>query len=416
MAGVYLSVTEAVYSTGNSKSVHIFKAIGVGKASLQVNLQPDVLRWARERTRYDPDALARKMGINPERVVEWEKSGRLTAAQADKLARHTHTPLGFLFLPEPPEERLPIPDFRGRENSFGSAPSPELLDTVHAMQARQAWMRDELIEDGVAPLDFVGMYRRSDEPAEVANAMRDALGLPRDWAERCASWSHALLFIRKSMEDAGIMVVINGVVGNNTHRPLDPEEFRGFALVDEYAPLIFINNVDFKSAQMFTLAHELAHIFIGEEGISNFANFQPAPLDTERSCDAAAAEFLVPEHGLREAWDDVRNTPDVYRAIARHFKVSRIVGARRALDLDLINRKAFLEFYNRYLVDERRKKATNQEGGDFWNIQNTRIGRRFGAAVWRAAQEGRLLYRDAYVLTGLRGETFDKIPDWAEGV
>lgn len=388
----------------------------MGRSNIQVNLQPDVLRWARQRAQYDPDTLARKIGVKPERVSEWEKSGRLTSNQADKLAHHTHTPLGFLFLSEPPDERLPIPDFRGIGDQSYAPPSPELFDTVYAMQSRQAWMRDELIEDGVAPLDFVGMYRRGEEPGEVADAMRDALGLTCDWAARCTRWSDALRSLKDYIEDAGIMVVINGVVGNNTHRSLKPEEFRGFALVDEYAPLIFINNADYKSAQIFTFAHELAHIFIGEEGVSNFANFQPTPHDTERFCDAVAAEFLVPERDLRTAWDRLRNSRDPYQAIARHFKVSSIVVARRTLDINLISKGDFLQFYEHYLDDERRKKATNQGGGDFWNNQNTRIGRRFGAAVWRAVQEGRLLYRDAYVLTGLRGETFDKIPDWAGGV
>ena len=388
----------------------------MGRSNIQVNLQPDVLRWARQRAHYDPDTLARKIGVKSERVVEWERSGRLTSTQADKLAHHTHTPLGFLFLPEPPEERLPIPDFRGIGDQPYSPPSPELFDTVYTMQSRQAWMRDELIEDGAAPLDFVGMYRRSEEPGEVADAMRDALGLTHDWAARRTSWSNALRALKDYIEDAGIMVVINGVVGNDTHRSLDPEEFRGFALVDEYAPLIFINNADYKSAQMFTFAHELAHIFIGEEGVSNFANFQPAPHDTERFCDAVAAEFLVPERDLRMVWGRFRNSADPYQAIAGHFKVSSIVGARRALDINLIAKEEFLQFYRHYLEDERRKKTTNQKGGDFWNNQNTRIGRRFGAAIWRAVQEGRLLYRDAYVLTGLRGKTFDKIPDWAGGV
>lgn len=122
-------------------------------------------------------------------------------------------------------------------------------------------------------------------------------------------------------------------------------EFRGFALVDEYAPLIFINGADFTSAQMFTLIHELVHIWIGEGGVSNFEAMQPLPIEIERYCNAVAAEVLVPRAELTKYWPLVRGVANPFAAIARRFKVSTIVAARRALDLDLITRDRFFEFY-----------------------------------------------------------------------
>ena len=205
------------------------------------------------------------------------------------------------------------------------------------------------------------------------------------------------------------MVILNGVVGNNTHRKLDTGEFRGFALVDEYAPLIFINNADFKAAQMFTLVHELVHVWAGAEGVSHFGDpLVPLPHEIEQFCNKAAAEFLVPEVELRDVWNQAPEERR-YDFLARHFKVSTLVAARRALDLKLIDQEAYFEFYRAWEEDERRERLSGEGGGNFWNNQNFRVGKRFGSAIVRAVKEGRLLYRDAYSLTGLKGETFDKL-------
>lgn len=376
---------------------------------LQMTLQAGVLQWARERAGLEPAQLAGKLGIKPERVFEWEKSGRISFSQVDKLAHHTHTPVGFLYLAAPPEDRLTIPDLRTVGDRPLHRPSPDLLETVQMMQRRQAWMREELIEDAMDPLGFVGAFGLNSPHRDVAEAMRGALKLDHDWAAREQSWTDALRHLRKQIEDAGVLVMFNGIVGNNTHRKLNPDEFRGFALVDEYAPLIFINGADFKGAQMFTMAHELAHIFIGAAGVSNFEALQPASHAVEQFCNRVAAEFLVPEAGLREYWARMGRIDEPYQAIARQFKVSTLVAARRALDLGLINRETFFEFYQPYQEDERRlQQRKDKAGGSFWNNQNVRIGYRFGTAIIRAVSEGRLLYRDAYALTGLKGKTFDR--------
>ena len=376
-------------------------------STLRVTLHPTVLRWARERAGLDVARLAAKIPVRPERVAEWETSGSITIAQADKLARYTYTPVGYLYLSEPPEDRLPIADFRTPSHEARRRPSPNLLETVHLMQRRQAWMRDDIIEEGGEVLRFVASYDLDSSPQQVAEAMRDALGLTRGWAASDGAWSGALRRLRNQVENAGVLAVFNGVVGSNTRRKLDREEFQGFALVDHYAPLIFVNSADFVAAQMFTLCHELAHIFIGAAGISRFQALQPSDHAIEDLCNRAAAEFLVPADELRRIWSEVRHREDLYDAIARRFKVSQLVAARRVQDLELTTRSEFLDFYERYLEGERRRDRPS--GGNFWNTQNTRIGRRFEEAIVRAVREDRLLYREAYALTGLKGETFEQL-------
>jgi Zn-dependent peptidase ImmA (M78 family) len=222
-------------------------------------------------------------------------------------------------------------------------------------------------------------------------------------------WQEAVRELRRRIEQLGVMAVINGVVGNDTRRKLNVREFRGFALTDRYAPLIFVNGADAKSAQMFTLAHELAHVWLGSEGdgLSGFDGIFPGGSGVEKFCDQVAAEFLVPGKELKERWRDVKTATDVFERIARHFKVSPIVAGRRAMDLRLVGRDAFFQFYEAYTKQER-QRARTAGGGDFYNNQNTRVGASFALGVIRAAMEGRLSFRDAYSLTGLHGGTFQK--------
>ena len=376
----------------------------------QITLKPEVLRWARERADLSQERLAEKMNVKPERVKEWETAGELSIAQADRLAARTYTPLGYLYLSKPPEEPLPIRDFRTRGDGPPRRPSVNLLDTVYQMQRRQNWMRDDLIQNGEQPLPFVGTFSRSDSHTEVAAAMRATLDLSAGWAKRIYTWQDALRFLRNKLDEVGVLVVFNGVVGNNTSRQLDPSEFQGFALVDEYAPLVFVNSADYIAAQIFTLAHEVAHLFIGETGLTAFDSLIPPYNETERFCDRVAAEFLVPEMEFDEAWPKVQDADNPFAAIARQFKVSTIVAARRALDLNKISRSDFLEFYKAVMQPVKGGRHTG-EGGHFWNIQKWRIGPRFAGAVARAAKEGRLLYREAYSLTDLRGDTFEQMPE-----
>jgi Zn-dependent peptidase ImmA (M78 family) len=381
---------------------------------MNLNLTPKVLRWARERAGLDQRTLAKKVTGKPtaERVKQWEQTGMLTFSQVKKLAHATHTPEGFLYLNEPPDDRLPIPDFRTVRDERVKRPSPDLLDTVNMMKRRQTWMRDFLIEEGQSQLGFIGSATLNSNPHKVASEMRRTLGVAGGWANEESTWTDAMMRLRQKIESAGILIVANGVVGNNNHRKLDPNEFRGFVLSDVYAPLVFINGADFKSAQMFTIAHEVAHLWINREGVSNFEAMQPPPIRVEQWCNQVAAEFLIPADELSEAWKHARQSKEPYQTLAARFKVSTIVAARRVLDLDLITKKEFFQFYEGYQKDERRKKETKKnKGGDFWNTQNVRVGERFGAAVVRAAKEGRLLYREAYQLTGLSGKTFDRFAE-----
>jgi Zn-dependent peptidase ImmA (M78 family) len=369
---------------------------------MRVAVRPELLRWACERAGWSPADLE---GRFPQLQAWLEGRRRPTFRQLEHFAKVTRAPFGFFFLPEPPEERLPIPDLRTLKGK-PSRPSPDLLETIYAMQRRQEWLRRERIEDEADPLPFVGSARISDDPTALGQEIRRVVGVPHGWAREARTWQRAIGLLRELIEELGILAVINGVVGNNTHRKLDVSEFRGFALSDPYAPLIFVNGADARSAQMFTLAHELAHIWLGPagEGLSGFEGIFPGGPPVERFCNEAAAEFLVPAQELRASWASVKNDPRPFIRLARQFKVSPIVIGRRAMDLGLVSRETFFSFYQAYSRSERGRGSTG--GGDFYRTQNARVGARFALRVIFAALEGRLSFREAYELTGLHGGAF----------
>jgi Zn-dependent peptidase ImmA (M78 family) len=371
----------------------------------RVQVKPEILRWAFERSRIDEIDQSVRF---PE-VGAWERGDKQpTFKQLETFAKATHTPLGYFFLPEPPVERLPIQDFRTVRTGV-TRPSADLLDTIFAMQRRQDWMREERVDCESEPLEFVGSASLSDEPQAVGREMRRVTGLGDDWASGVGTWAQAIGELHRRIEALGVISIINGVVGNNTSRKLDVHEFRGFALTDSYAPLIFVNGADAKSAQMFTLAHELAHVWLGRdgEGLSGFEGVMAGDQRIEKFCDHAAAEFLVPANELKRQWPAVKNRDDAFERVARHFKVSPVVAGRRAMDLRLVERDTFFKFYNDYTQRER-DRAKSATGGNFYDTQNTRIGKSFARAVMRAAIEGRLSFKEAYDLTGLHGGAFQE--------
>ncbi|HUT99436.1 MAG TPA: ImmA/IrrE family metallo-endopeptidase [bacterium] len=368
----------------------------------RVAVTEEVLRWALNRSEKSEDGLQKKIP----KIHQWlTGESQPTLRQLETFAKATYTPLGFLFLEKPPQDRLPIPHFRTLGDEGLQRPSPNLLETIQIMQRRQSWMREFLIEQGQEGLPYVKSVRLEEHPRSTAKQIKKTLGLDEEWAARQPTWTEALSILRENLENAGILVVVNGVVGNNTHRKLDPNEFRGFVLVDEYAPLVFVNGADYKAAQMFTLAHEIAHVFLGSSAAFDLREMQPAEDPMEQRCNRVAAEFLVPENEIRKVWDSVKSDTEPFQTLARRFKVSVLVVARRALDLHLIDKEAFLQFYKVYT--KRQKSVPQPEGGDFYANQNLRIGRRFASTVIRATKEGKLLYSEAYQLTGLYGNTFE---------
>ncbi|PSR05917.1 MAG: hypothetical protein BRD49_03200, partial [Bacteroidetes bacterium SW_10_40_5] len=178
-----------------------------------------------------------------------EGKSKPTLRQLEEFARKVHVPLGYLFLEEPPKEEVPIPFFRTSSRQ-GDKVSLNVYDTILLLQRRQEWLSEYLKEKGYDRIPFVDKYNQNTGYKKIVGDIRDILQLPEEWADAFQTWEEALKHLTTQIEEAGIVVTFNSVVGNNNKRKIKVDECRGFVLVDEYAPFMFINNDDVKAAQM----------------------------------------------------------------------------------------------------------------------------------------------------------------------
>ena len=371
----------------------------------RVTIRPEMLRWACERAGYDSRDLAQRIPQFP----AWERGEKQpTFKQLEGFAKATHTPIGYLFLPEPPEEVVPIPDFRTVADAAVRRPSPDLLDTVYLCQHRQDWYRDFARSVGEEPLSFVGAARVGDDAVRTADTIRNALGFDFEARSEMSTWTDALRHFIEQADALGVLVMVSGVVGSNNRRKLNPQEFRGFALADDLAPLVFINGADFKAAQMFTLAHELAHIWIGQTALSD-AQVSTVPAQAvERWCNLVAAELLVPLATFRADLKPNAELRTELDQLARRFKVSTLVILRRMQDAGSLIGEAYWAAYESELVHLR--EIAGGAGGDFYRSLGARASKRFARAIVTSALEGRSSFTEAFRLLGFKKmSTFDQL-------
>jgi Zn-dependent peptidase ImmA (M78 family) len=363
----------------------------------RVKIKPELFVWARERSRLSADHLAARFPS----LERWQ-SGDLdpTLKQAEDFAKTTHVPVGYLFLPAPPDEPLPIPDFRTMAGREVRRPSPNLLEVIYACQQRQDWFREHARLSGQGALAFVGSATVQSNIEQTAAVIRRALGFDLDVRARCPTWTDALRAMVSQADAIGVLVMTSGIVASNTHRRLDTEEFRGFALVDPLAPLVFVNGSDSKSAQMFTLAHELAHVWLGQTALSDTTVASHQQNSSETWCNRVAAEVLAPLDVLRgelRAGEPLANT---VQRLARRFKVSSLVVLQRLRDSQHLSGQAFDRAY-REEIERLANLPKRDGGGDFYVNTTARYSRRFTRALVESTLEGRTLYRDALRMLGI---------------
>jgi Zn-dependent peptidase ImmA (M78 family) len=374
---------------------------------VRVEVKPNVLVWARERSKKSLKELLDKFP----HLVEWQNGdSQPTLKQLENFGRATHTPFGYLLLPEPPIEKIPIPDFRTIADTPVGRPSADLLDTLYICEQRQDWYRDFARLHREDSVEIVGSLTESVDVVAAADGLRETLGFTMAERAHFSTWTDALSGLAELAEEAGILVMISGIVGSNTRRKLDPEEFRGFSLVDKLAPVIFINGADSKAAQIFTLAHELAHIWLGKAGLDDteMSSYVRTRVDqassTEQWCNQVAAELLVPMQVFRNRFDADADLTDELQRLARVFKVSTLVILRRIYDDRKLSRQEFLQAFQaeRQRVIELMESRGGSSGGNFYNTAPVRASKRFSRAVVMSTMEGQTLYRDASRLLGFK--------------
>ena len=363
----------------------------------RIDVAPELYAWARKRSGISDKDFTNKFP----KLEEWQsRQQKPTLKQLEKFAHTTHTPIGSFFLTEPPEEKIPIPDFRTIGGTPIVRPSPDLLDTIYLCQQRQDWYRDYAQEHQLDPVSFVGSLDIRTPIREAAASISDKLNF--SVKQRGSSWTAALVYLRKQAVNAGVLVMVNGVVGVNTRRKLNPEEFRGFALVDSLAPVVFVNGADTKAAQIFTLAHEVAHIWLGKTALSDSRLSANPTNKVERWCNKVAAEVLVPSYTLREQFSPKTDLKIELNKLAQYFKTSTLVILRQIYELGLLSWEDYRSAYQSELQRVIGLEHTGSGGGNFYNNLLAKVSNPFARAVVTSTLEGRTVYNDAFRMLGIK--------------
>ena len=364
---------------------------------MTVSVQPSVLKWARERAALSLTELSTQLGTTtkPAPVAEWEQSGCMPLKTLEKFAQRTHVPFGYLFLDAPPVETLPTVDFRSAGNSSISV---DLRDTMMACQRRQTWYREFIIENELDGWSKTHVATANDEILTVAKRIRDAIQWFPQAARPMQKRGQVLAALTSAVEKLGILVMRNGIVESNTRRKLDHTEFRGFALYDPVAPILFVNSTDHPAAQIFTLAHELVHIWLRQSALDDIDLMSVQK--TERFCNQVAAELLVPMDAFVDVWMQSEATDSNVMRATTTFGVSDSVVLIRAFDAGFITQAELTTGLDQAATSSEPTVITG--GGNYYYLMRSRLGRPFLEAVIHSARSGSTLMRDAYGLLGIQ--------------
>lgn len=378
-----------------------------------------IITWALARMGADAAQIATTV-MPADTIKAWERGDNYpTESQAELLAHKLQIPYLVLFLSEPPPvEEVPIADLRTRDGQGVDKPSREFIGVINDALSRQDWFREYAQQSGRRKLDFVGRFKRTDLVADVAANMRTVLRINNDFRSEASNWEQYLRNLIKRVESVGILVMRSGIKGHSTRRRLNVDEFQGFALSDPYAPVVFINDADFRAAQIFTLAHELAHIWIGETGISDASLVRNSFSELnriERFCNQVAAEFLVPERSFNVSWQKSRTTKENLQRVSKHFWVSSLVALRRAYDLQKIDYESFKvaadEEYARFRSSEaKRQKQEDKKKrtGEFWATFKLRNSVLFSNTLATSVRSSKTTYTEASELLGVSIATVER--------
>ena len=378
-------------------------------ATAYAKINPAMLNWAQQRAQLSFTALADKLKVSEEKLYAWASGDKpLTFRQAQTFASKTHVPFGYLFLQHPPEDRLPLPDLRAVGGRQRKQPSAELLDIVKIVLQRQSWYQEYMAEQLVLPPDFIGRFTVRTPYQKIVNDMRQKLGVG-EYPVR-GKWEDYYRDLVDRIENAGVMVMRESFL-NHWTRPFNADEFRGFAIADDQAPLIFINHADWPSARLFTLIHELCHIWLGVTGISD--GDPSNKRQEEILCNQVAAEFLVPSEEFEQLWrDDFSVWTENIAGLKAHFHVSSWVIARRALILGKIDLQTYRDF-----IQAQEKAFRNREKKETpissYRVRKSQLSTRFARAVATEALNGKILLRDAGRLLNIKP---DKIKTFAKAL
>jgi Zn-dependent peptidase ImmA (M78 family)/transcriptional regulator with XRE-family HTH domain len=359
-------------------------------------ITPNVLKWARESAKMTELIAAAKVSVTVEKLKEWEDGiNQPTIRQAQTLAKAYKRPFALFFLPDIPRDFQPLQDFR---KSGSKSLTTSSIFIIREIQQKQAWLSDVYSDNQEEKLQFVGRYTINDNPQDVANNILETLNINPSFYKSdnpIKEWIDAA-------ETNGIFISRTSFI--HSRLKLDSYELQGFAIADPYAPFVFVNSEDWNAPQLFTLVHELAHIWIAETGISNDVEHEINNKDkfhpVELFCNEVAANALMPKGiVLNFGAESFRSSKDVFR-ISKQLGVSSFALLVRALKLNIISISSYQQLkkeadidFAEFLKKEAEKKAKqkvkeNPGGPNYFLLQLNRNSRLFTQTVLDAFRGG----------------------------
>lgn len=383
---------------------------------VKVNICPEIINWALSQTQ--KEILGDKLMNNITKWLDGTKTP--TFNQIEDFSKKTHIPLGYFFLQTPPVEQINLLEYRTVDSSQLANPSRNLIDIIYEMENIQDWMKAYRQDLGFDRLSVVGCVSGAHTVDSIVNQIRRDLELDDTWYERRSDAVDSFNHVREQLELCGVIVMMNGIVGQNTHRTLDVDEFRAFAMVDDWAPLIFINAADSNGARLFSILHEVAHIWLGKNDLFNDRQSRISGVsNTEVICNAVAGELIAPKNVFTSKWDTYdMDTFQKITELSKYFRCGQTVIARKAIDCKKIDQNVYNQVVKTAIENYKQMKENKQNntGGNYYHTMKSRLDGCFVRALCESIHMGRTTYTEAYRLTNTNRKTFSKVAQRFGGV
>lgn len=374
--------------------------------TIRYEVKRDVLIWAIKESQKSMNDIELKFS----KINEWISGDSVpTMKQIESLANFLKIPFGYMFLATPPKTNVMKVEFRSIDNKLPEV-SKNLKDTLLEMDRNQSWMSELRQELGWDKLDIIKNFdiKGNDKATivEIAKLAKKLLGLEEEWYLNHSTNEKAYNYLRAKLEDAGILVMQNGVVGFDTHRKLELNEFRAFMLYDDYAPLIFVNGTDSTAGKIFSLMHEFVHILYQQDDIISESSRVEIKAN-ERKINQIAAEILIPQEIIKAKWIELENKDELARidTISKMLKVSSYAVAVKLSEMRMIADNIVAVTASR---SQNIRRSTS--GGDFYKNYYAKMSSNFLKSVVSQAESGNLSYTYAFkLLGGIKGNVYNQI-------
>ena len=374
--------------------------------TIRYEVKRDVLIWAIKESQKSMNDIELKFS----KINEWISGDSVpTMKQIESLANFLKIPFGYMFLATPPKTTVMKVEFRSIDNKLPEV-SKNLKDTLLEMDRNQSWMSELRQELGWDKLDIIKNFdiKGNDKATivEIAKLAKKLLGLEEEWYLNHSTNEKAYNYLRAKLEDAGILVMQNGVVGFDTHRKLELNEFRAFMLYDDYAPLIFVNGTDSTAGKIFSLMHEFVHILYQQDDIISESSRVEIKAN-ERKINQIAAEILIPQEIIKAKWIELENKDELARidTISKMLKVSSYAVAVKLSEMRMIADNIVAVTASR---SQNIRRSTS--GGDFYKNYYAKMSSNFLKSVVSQAESGNLSYTYAFkLLGGIKGNVYNQI-------